>query len=149
VTARPTAVLSLRRRRFLSMTEEFEACRTRCKWSAEHLPPPSFHDAYESLHMLTVLLSLFAEVRSKECFFRRTVTSTAFRSQSNLRSMAPFLDPTGGQMDTLIYRELLRVRKVVLRPPQLGRPVMAERDFVRLKELQTADFGGLQSGKLR
>jgi hypothetical protein len=40
------------------MTEEFEACRTRCKWSAEHLPPPSFHDAFKSLHMLTVLLTL-------------------------------------------------------------------------------------------
>jgi len=40
------------------MTEEFEACRTRCEWSAEHLPLPSLHDAYESLHMLTVLLTL-------------------------------------------------------------------------------------------
>jgi len=34
------------------------------------------------------------EVHAKEYFFRRTVNSAAFSSQSDLRSMAPFLDPT-------------------------------------------------------
>jgi hypothetical protein len=32
-------------------------------------------------------------------FFRRTVTSTAFRSQSNLRSVAPFPDPTKREIE--------------------------------------------------
>jgi hypothetical protein len=34
------------------------------------------------------------EVHAKEYFFRRTVNSAAFSSQSDLRSMAPFHDPT-------------------------------------------------------
>jgi hypothetical protein len=37
------------------MTERTRALRTHCKKSAKHLPLPAIYDAYESLHMLTLL----------------------------------------------------------------------------------------------
>jgi hypothetical protein len=40
------------------MAERVRALRTHCKKSAKHLPLPAIYDAYEILHILTLLSTL-------------------------------------------------------------------------------------------
>jgi hypothetical protein len=78
-------VLSLRRQRCLPMTEEQRAYRTRCKRSAEHFPLPDVGDAYENLHMLTILLTLaLCRRNASSCTPSLTVRVPTLRLQDSL-----------------------------------------------------------------